>query len=279
MGVIADNSPRVHVSMQTREYVFGCKPTGQSFVQQAVAIVLLGALMGAVGWYQCDGVVSFGRISIWMLASIVVFALLAPLLLRNPVIAIGVGPGGLRIERARRSLRFAWGELEAARLQVYQVPNLHTSVRCLLLRARGENFELTPDFDEAIERQFIEAIEDELETRGIPAQSPGLPTFERVLSQVGAWLFIFSIFAMLIAHAMGYRTLGTVFGLGLLFTGSAVAVMTIRQRLSKLVLAATIMLIVGGSIILWACKVNVRDVLNRWEWQERSSGRFETNVV
>jgi hypothetical protein len=45
--------------------------------------------------------------------------------------------------------------------------------------------------------------------------------------------------------------------------------MTRGQRLSRIVLVATLALVVGGAGILWACHVNVRDVLNRWEQMEK----------
>jgi len=45
--------------------------------------------------------------------------------------------------------------------------------------------------------------------------------------------------------------------------------MTRQERLSQLVLAATVVLIVGGSAILWMCHVNVRQVLQKWEQMEK----------
>ena len=54
-----------------------------------------------------------------------------------------------------------------------------------------------------------------------------------------------------------------------LFTGSVIAWMTRRQRLSKLIIAATALVILGGSVILWVCRVNVRQVLQKWEQMEK----------
>jgi hypothetical protein len=96
-----------------------------------------------------------------------------------------------------------------------------------------------------------------------------MPSFEHVLAVAGAWLFIASIAGLLVSHALGYRTLGTVFGLAPLFTGSVIAWMTRRERASRAVLLATVALVVGGSAILWTCHVNLRETLNRWEWFER----------
>ena len=50
---------------------------------------------------------------------------------------------------------------------------------------------------------------------------------------------------------------------------SIIAWMTRGERISRFVLAATLLLIVGGTAILWACHVNVRETLQRWERAER----------
>jgi hypothetical protein len=232
--------------------------------------MLVGALLGAVGWFEVDRTVNFAHLGGWLGGTIVVFAPFAWFVTRNPILWITVNDAGLMVERARRPLRFAWDEIEAARFQDYPTTHGGEPLRYFLLRAGGETFELTPGFaDKETEAAFEEAILRELEFHDIPETSRSLPSFERVLAVMGAWLFIASIAGLLIAHALGYRTLGTVFGLAPLFSGSVIAWMTRGQRVSRVVLAATLILILGGSAILWACHVNLREVLNHWEWMER----------
>jgi hypothetical protein len=249
--------------------LFRCKRSDASPARQFLFLLFVGAVVGACGWLKYDRSLDWRHMVAYLGGGIVVFPPLGMLLMRNPTVAIEISDQGLTIQRKRRSLKFAWSEIEAARFQEYPVVNMHTSITCFLLRARGENFELTPEFDnELTEQAFTETMQDELESRGIPEVSKQLPSFEYQLSLGGAWVFALSIAGILIAHAMGYRTLGTVFGLGLLITGTALALMTHRQRLSKIVLVATVALILGTTAILWACHVNVREVLNQWEWVE-----------
>ena len=253
--------------------LFLCKPAEASPAQQALIFILIGALVGAVGWFEVDRTITFAHLAAWVGGTAVLFGPFAWILTRNPVISITVDDRTLTVERARRPLKFAWSEIEAARFQDY--PLSHSvgggTMRCFLVRARGENFELTPGFaDPETEAAFEDAILRELEFHDVPETAKSLPSFEHVLAVMGAWLFAVSIAGILAAHALGYRTLGTIFGLGALVTGSVIAGMTRRERVSRVVLIATIALILGGSAILWACHVNLRETLNRWEWVERS---------
>jgi hypothetical protein len=260
---------------ESSDLFFHCQPRDESAspLQRTLIMLAVGAILGAVGWYEADHTFTWQHISAWLIVGIALFSGLAIWAMRNPVLSIGIGEDGLTIIRLRGPLIFAWSEIEAARLQDYPIVKMHTTITCLLIRAHGENFELVPDFDPMTQQEFAEAIGEELSARNIPAISEGLRSFDYMLSQSGAWVFVVSIIGILIAHAMGYRTLGTVFGLGLLFTGSVLALMTHHQRTSKVILAATLALILGATAILWTCHVNVREVLNKWEWTERQVNR------
>jgi hypothetical protein len=252
---------------------FRCQyPDGGSRAQKALSYILLGMMVGGLAWFGYDRALSLSHIAGWLASGIVLFATLAWLVTRNPMLSIGIDDAGLTIVRARGTRTLAWTDIEAARFQEYPIANSGgLTITCLLVRAAGESFELTPEFgDDAAKRQaFEDAILRELESRDIPETAQGLPSFERTLSRAGAWLFAASIAGLLAAHAAGYHTLGTIVGLALLFSGSVVAWMTRRQRTSRIVLAATAILILVGSAILWACRVNVREVLNWWEWVEQ----------
>lgn len=234
-------------------------------------MALVGALIGGVVWFEVDRTLALAHIAGWLSGGIAVFVPFAFFIDRNPVRSFTVESTGFTIVRANGSRRFAWTDIEVARFQDY--PIAHSggqTIRCLLLRAAGETFELTPEFsDDATRDAFAEALLCQLESHDIPETSRALPSFERMLSLAGAWLFVASIVGILAAHAAGFHTLGTVFGLALLLTGSVIAGMTRHQRISRAVLAATLVLIVVGSGILWACHVNVREVLQKWESIEK----------
>jgi hypothetical protein len=259
--------------MQTESgNVFHCKTPGDaSPAQRTFAVIALGVILGGVGWYGIDGTLSPTHIACWVVPSVIAVVVLVWIFERNPLLTIGIDDTGLTITRVSGTRIFTWSEIEAARFQDYPIADSGgQSITCFLIRAGGKNIELTPEFsDDATREAFEEAILGELEYRDIPETSPGLPSFERRLSLAGAWTFVASILGLLIAHAMGYHTFGTIFGLAFLFTGSVIAWMTRGQRLSQLILAATLLLIVGGSAILWVCDINVRQVLQKWEQLEK----------
>ena len=252
--------------------VFHCKTSVDTSRSQRVpAMVALGLILGGVGWHSMDGTLTLMHMSAWLVPGVVLIVALVWFFERNPVLSIGIDDSGLTITRAGGTKRFLWAEVEAARFQDYPVAHSGgRTITVLLIRTGGKTLELTPDFpDDAARQLFEEAILCELESRDIPETSSALPSFEHVLSLCGAWTFIVSIVGLLGANLAGYHTLGTIFGLAFLFTGSVIAWMTRRQRLSKLIIAATALVILGGSVILWVCRVNVRQVLQKWEHMEK----------
>jgi hypothetical protein len=247
-----------------------CKaPRANSPAQKAAATVALGAILGGVGWIGMDATISIGHIAGWLGASIAVVSVIVWFGSRDPILSIGIEANGLTVVWQSGPRTFAWTDIEAARVQDYPAGQMG-NIRYLLLRAGGKTFELSPTFaDEETEAAFEETLLRELDERDIPETSGGLPSFERTLSLGGAGIFVASIVGLLAAHAMGYHTLGTIFGGAFLLTGSAVAWMTRRQRISRVILAATVLLILGGGAILWACHVNVREELQKWDVAER----------
>jgi hypothetical protein len=262
MGPILD---RPHVSAET---LFHCSPP-PSRSQRVVATILLGAILGGIVWFGVDRTFAWQHIALWLAGAIALVATLVVLLTDDPLLAVGVDDHGLTLVRSRGSRTLAWGEIEAARWQEYPVTNLHTRIRCLLLRAGGRTIELTPEFDPDTLVAFENALGQQLEGHDVPESSPTLPSFERTLSRGGAVVFAISLVGMAIAYVLVYRTLGTIVGLSLLFTGTIIAAMTHRQRLSRVILALTVLLIVAAVVTVLGGHISLRDTLNRWEEQER----------
>jgi len=260
------------VPTHTSPAVFQCRsPNPPSAAWRVAMMMLVGAMVGAVAWYGMDQNLTLAHVAGWLLAGIAVFTPFAWFIERNPVFSIEIADTGLTIVRANGTRQLAWADIEAARLQGY--PFAHSggqTIRCFLLRAAGETFELTPEFiDNATRDAFEGALFRELESRDIPETAKALPSFDRMLSLGGAWLFIASIAGILAAQAAGFHTLGTILGSASLLTGSSIAWMTRQQRLSRVVLISTIFLIVASSAILWSCHVNVRDELQKLEWMDK----------
>jgi hypothetical protein len=275
MGATADNmtmSPHAPppAAPPGAPTLFQCvAPGANSPAQKVAATIALGAILGGVGWVGMDATVSVGHIAGWLIPAIAVVSLIVWFGTRDPILAMGVDGEGLTVVRQSGRRTIAWADVEAARIQDYSAGQAG-NVRYLLLRAGGKTYELEPTFaDEPTEAAFEDALRRELDERDIPETSDGLPSFERVLSLGGAGVFVAAIVGLLAAHAMGYHTLGTIFGGAFLLTGSVVAWMTRGQRISRVILAATLLLILGGGAILWACHVNVREELQKWDAAER----------
>jgi hypothetical protein len=267
MRTIADEMSVADSSQLT---LFHCAPAeATSPGGRVLATVALGVILGGVAWIGMDATVSIGHIAGWLILSVVVVSLIVWFGTRDPILAMGVDAEGLTVVRRSGRRRFAWCDVEAARIQDYPAGQAG-NVRCLLLRAGGKTYELDPTFaDEQTEAAFEDALRRELDERDIPETSDGLPSFERVLSLGGAGVFVAGIVGLIVAHAMGYHTLGTIVGGAFLLTGSVIAWMTRGQRTSRIILAATVLLILGGAAILWACHVNVREELQKWDRVER----------
>lgn len=269
MDPVADEHAQ---SIDDEPALFICKPPPNlSAPMRIFTLALVGAAVGAVGWYEVDRTMTAIHIACWVLGGAALLVPLAWWVERNPVLSIGFDETGLTLARKEWTRTFAWSEIEAARIQIYESGH-GPKITAFLLRAGGETFELTPDFiDEATREAFEDRLAGECADRNIPEATKNLPSFEWILSLGGAFVFIASIVGLIGAHAAGYHTLGTIFGLAFLFTGSIIAFMTRRERISRFVLAATLLLIIGGTAILWACHVNVREVLQRWDWIERAN--------
>src|SRR3954467_14900009 len=94
--------------LHTLQTVFQCKPEETSPARQAMAMVLVGVILGGVGWFEADRTLAVGHIAVWLAGSIAVFAGLAWLVMRNPVLSIGLDDAGLIIVRARDTGNFGW---------------------------------------------------------------------------------------------------------------------------------------------------------------------------
>lgn len=238
-------------------------------------LLLAGALIGLCFWVLFDGNLSWGRLLVYGTGGAVAlcsFSLFPPL--QKSLKEIRITPDGFSVVRKGGTKEYAWSDLEAARFQDYPVASLGGRVHCFLFRAGGKNVEVElGGLDVPTRRAFYAAAGWYLWMFDVPKQAPAMPSFGNTLSLVGAWVFVGGAFGMLVAHLLGYHTLGTVFGLAVMATGTCIAFLTRRERLSRLVLAATATVLVAGGAIIWALDIDVRDVLNEWEMRERRLGR------
>src|SRR5689334_21800656 len=125
--------------------LFQCKPDESSQARQAMALVLIGVILGLFGWFGSDRTLAFGHIAGWLAGSTAFFVTLAWLAMRNPVLSIGFDDAGLTIVRASSTLNFAWAEIEAARFWDYPLARCGGEpIRYFLLRANGKTIELMP---------------------------------------------------------------------------------------------------------------------------------------
>jgi len=239
-------------------------------------IACLGALLGMAGWLMTDRHLTAVHILVWIIANIVFAAVLVLWDRGNPILSLRVSPESLTIVRARSQGVYPWRQMQAARFQKYPVVTMGTSVECFKFRCLGRNHELLTGLQPAADEEFRILVSGIMEHLNIPEVSATLLSFGHVLSVGGAITFLLGTFGMLIAHAIGYHTMGTIFGLAFIITGAVIALMTRDLRLSRLVISATVTLFLVGGIILSSLGINVRQVLNHWEQQERQQWIWPT---
>src|SRR5947209_8422280 len=116
MGPVTDIRP-------TPETMFRCEAPKLSRGWQVLLVIVIGVILGVVGWFKVDGMVGWGHIGGWVMANVAGAVAVWMLVSRNPLLAVGVGPAGLSVYRQNGRRTFAWGEIEAARFQDYPIVN------------------------------------------------------------------------------------------------------------------------------------------------------------
>ena len=257
---------------QRGEAVFHADGPRGPWWRRLPTVLGVGALLGLLFWLQADRTLTTTHVLLWAAggAALCGIFLLDPFPLRE----IRITPNGFTLVRKSGFRKYTWKDLEAARFQDYPVYNLGVTTDCFRFRVGGRNHEFIVPFEGKTKNAFEALVSGCLQAYDIPDEVPEMPSFEHILSHAGAWLFVLSILAILIAHRLAYHTLGTVFGLAFVFTGTVLAFMTRQQRLSRRVLAATGVLVAGATLIIWASGISVRDELLRWETRERRLGRW-----
>ena len=238
-------------------------------------ILACGAVVGLCGWLLVDRDVSWHRLLTWAAIGAAGFSVyLLPQVQRTLLEEIRVRPDGFTVVRKGSTREYAWSDLEAAYFELYPVVNLGQHLHYFRFRAGGRNREVCLDgLDDRTRQACCATLGAFLRTHRVPERSPELSTFQTQLSHSAAWVFVLSAFGMLAAHFFACHTLGTIFGLSFMLTGTCMALMSRRERLSRLVLAATAILVVAVGLIIWAFQIDVRAVLQDWETRERRLGR------
>jgi hypothetical protein len=240
------------------------------------AMAACGALIGLFGWYQFDGDVSVVHLAAWAGGGAVVLSciLLLPFFREKGLEEVRVFEEGFRVVDKGFEKEYAWGDLEAAHFEKYPVVNMGTEIQCFEFRANGRNVQLMIDgMGKDKVWAFAAVMNSFLEEKGIAKEAPKLRSFAYHLSQAAVGVFVVSIVLIVIGHLFVFHTLGTIIGASLMFAGAGLACFSWRQGLSKLVLAATVMVIVGVVVYVNVFDVNVRETLLEWEERERELDR------
>jgi hypothetical protein len=257
------------------ELVFRTDIKGEPKWRSVPYFIGCGAMVGLLFWYHFDRNLSWPH----MIAYCVGFALIIglfglPVFRKKELKEIRVNEEGFKIEWAVGSEEHKWKELEAARFESYPVINLHTHIQCFKFRAGGKTTEiLTDGLSQGMSRAFNIVMEKFLCDYEIPSQCPEMRGFDHLLALGGAFTFFVSALSILIAYILYYRTLGVMFGTAFMATGTVIAFMTRRERISKYVLAISIIIVTSLIVAIWAFNINVGQTLRDWEKQERLLGR------
>lgn len=200
--------------------------------------------------------------------------LLLPVFRESRLKEFRVSEEGFRVVKTNSDESYAWRDLEAAHFEEYPVANMGTSICCFEFRTGGHNRQVMIDgLGKGNVRALAVIVNSLLQDNGIARQSSHLRSFSYRLSQVSAWVFVAGIAAMAIAHLFAFHTLGTIFGLSIMFTGTGLALYTWRQRISRWVIVATVVVVAGTVGLIHVLDINVRQMLLKWEKRERALGR------
>jgi hypothetical protein len=257
------------------ELVFRTDIKGEPRWQSVPSFIAGGILIGLLLWAYLDRNVSWLHILGWSGGLALIFGLFGlPVFRKKELKEFRIDAEGFKIIWAVGSKEYKWKELEAARFETYPVINLHTDVHCFRFRVNGKNTEMIMDgLGDKGMRAFHIAMNNFLCEHEIPPECKELRSFTHLLALGGAFTFAASALAILIAYILYYRTLGVIFGTAFLATGTVIAFMTRRERISKYVLTISAVIVTSLIIAIWAFNINVGQTLRDWEKQERLLGR------
>ena len=235
----------------------------------------LGALMGLLIWAGYDRVISLSHILGWVGGA----ALLTTLFKLSPFCKkelkeIRIDAEGFKIVRVASEQKYKWEELEAARFQDYRVHRFYTDVHCFIFRINGKNKEIILDGIKDKERKILYvAMERILSEYEIPPVCAAMPSFEHTLGLVGAIMFVAGAAGIIIAYMLVYKTLGLIFGGSVMATGTVISLIMIRERVSKWILAFSIVIVAVLILTIQVFDIDVGNVFREWEKEERQLGR------
>jgi hypothetical protein len=236
--------------------------------------VSIGAVLGLLFWAVADKNVAPLHLALWAAGgAIFVIPFALDPLRKSALREIRVRADGFTLVRNVGEEAFAWKDLEAAQFRDYVFPGMPDAIDCFYFRNAGRTREIILPLEGEEAQRFRALVDHCLQAYNVAQQTAGMPSFEHTLSKVAAWVFSLSIFGMLLAHRFAYHTLGTVLGLALMFTGTIMAILTQKEPLSRWVILGTVVVVIGATLIIWACGINLRDVLIGWEIHERRLGR------
>jgi hypothetical protein len=236
----------------------------------------LGAIVGIFMWYQFDRQLNWIHLIAWISGGGFVLCgiLSLPYFHKSNLKEIRIFEEGFRIIDTTGTQSFFWRELDAAYFEIYPVANMGTSISCFEFRVKEKNYQIMIDgLGERKIKLFWMVMDGLLGRHEIPKEAKGFRSFQYYLSMIGLWVFIGGVSGIVIAHLLILHTLGTIFGLSVMFVGAAMALMTWRQTMSKWVILATVAAVMGTIVYIHVYDVDVQQTLQQWERREREHGR------
>lgn len=243
-----------------------------SWWEWLISSSIIGAVVGAAGWLLRIHDGDWRTLLYCVGGCVILMNIALPWITRRSVHTVRVTDDGFTLFRDSGSRSYAWRDLQAARFQETPGWAGGSATPCFAFRLSHKSVEFEIDFDPSTRAEFQAVVERLLRERGIPDTHEKLLSFESFLSLCGAWTFAVGAISLVIAHLLVYHTLGTLFGGAIMFTGCGIALMTRAQRVSRVVIAATVLFIAGTATIVYAADLSPRGVLLWWEQRERELG-------
>jgi hypothetical protein len=235
-----------------------------------------GAVIGFLLWFQYGRAADWICLAEWGGGGAILMGILVtlPFFRKTELKKLHVSEKGFRVIDRSGERSYAWGDIEAAHFETYPVSNMHTEIHCFEFRTAGRNNQLMIDgLGKNGLQAFYVVINHFLKIKGIAHETKELRTFAHTLSLCAAWIFAGSIALIVIAHLLVFPTLGTIIGLSLMLTGAGMSFLSREQQISKWVLVATVVVVIGTIVLVHLFDINIRNTLLKWEERERSLGR------
>lgn len=232
-----------------------------------------GVLLGLIFWYKCGLTLVWWQIAAWIVAGVTTMVLSRHLsyFTDDCLKEFRIHADGFTVIQRRHTICARWRDLQIGRIDRMNVG--YSSYQAFFFVLNGityeTGFEGLNDKDCAVLQRMIE---DNLKLYGITAENDEMPSMNQALARAALQVFVCSLVAFIAAHVLGFRSLGSVFGIALMVLAGVLSVISFDRRKSRFILVCVSALIILCTLGMVAVGVSPGEIISDWIARDVAQG-------